>query len=102
MSHRAQHPDFDWFGAGWSAFHFPANPGSFPPLDDREAQHAWLMGFIAAWAECPVSAQRERASWGVGPCGRSIAAALEAVLADRAELLRQIQMFGIPLSPASA
>jgi hypothetical protein len=102
MSYRSNTPGDDWLGAGWSAFHFPVPPGSFPPLDDDEAQHAWLTGFIAAWAECPESVQRKRVSWGVGPCGRSIAAALEAVLADRLELLRQLQAFGVPMSPVSS
>lgn len=102
MSYPVNTPSVDWLGAGWSAFHFPVRPESFPRLDDHEAQHAWLTGFIAAWSECPQSPRRERASWGVGPCGRSIAAALEAVLADRAELLRQLQAFEIPLAPASA
>ena len=90
----------DWLGAGWSAFHFPVPPESFPPLDNVKAQHAWLTGFVAAWAECPESGQPKRVSWGVGPCGRSIAAALEAVLADRLELLRQLQAFGVRISPA--
>lgn len=93
-------PSVDWLGAGWAAFHFPVHPKSFPPLDDHEAQHAWLTGFIAAWAECPGSVRREGVHWGVGLCGRSIAAALEAALAGRAELLRQLEAFGIPLSPA--
>lgn len=100
MSYREQRPVVDWFDAGWAAFHFPVHPDFFPPLDDRTAQRAWLAGFGAAWAECPESVQREHVSWGVGLCGRTIAAALEAALAGRTELLRQFQMLGLPLTLA--
>jgi len=99
MSYLTSRPGNDWLGAGWSAFHFPVPPESFPPLDDDEAQHAWLAGFIAAWAECPDPAPNQHVSWGVGPCGRSMAAALEAVVGNRLELLRQLQAFAIPMSP---
>jgi hypothetical protein len=99
MSHRAQGPDFDWFGAGWSAFHFPVHPDAFPPLDDREAQRAWLAGFGAAWAECPEAAQRENTRSRFWLCERTVTAALKAVLAGRTELLRQLQLIGMAATP---
>ncbi len=100
MSHRAQDPDPDWFGAGWSAFHFPVPPDAYPPLDDRGAQRAWLAGFDAAWAECPEATQRERVRSETGLCGRTVTAALEVVLFGRTELLRQLQLFALPISTA--
>lgn len=99
MSHRAQDPDLDWFGAGWSAFHFPVPPDTYPPLDDRAAQRAWLAGFGSAWAECPEVAQRESARSGFGLCGHTVTAALETVLAGRTELLRQLRLLGMAASP---
>ena len=99
MSHRAQDPDPDWFGAGWYAFHFPVSPDNYAPLDDRAAQRDWLAGFGAAWAECPEAAQRESARSGFGLCGRTVTAALEAAFAGRTELLRQLRLLGMAASP---
>jgi hypothetical protein len=98
MSYHTRDPDFDWFGAGWAAFHFPVHPESFPPLDDRDAQRAWLAGFGAAWAECPDLTRRAHAAGAAGACGRTVTAALGAVLAGRTELHRQLALFVYSLS----
>lgn len=44
----------NWFDAGGAAYQRGAREGArFPPLNDMEAQRAWLGGFGAAWAEDP-------------------------------------------------
>ena len=35
----------DWFEG------LAEDPASFPPLNDRQAQRAWLAGFLASWSE---------------------------------------------------
>jgi hypothetical protein len=54
-----------------------AGCGLLSPLNDMEAQRAWLGGFGAAWA--------------CGPDERSVDEALARALAGRAELLRQLR-----------
>jgi hypothetical protein len=67
-----------WFDVGWEAFAKGwRDADSFPPLNDMEAQRAWLGGFGAAWA--------------CGPDERSVDEALARALAGRAELLRQLR-----------
>ena len=69
----------DWFEIGWEAFKEECwDADSFPPLDDMEAQRAWLGGFGAAWAAGPDEA---------GSVDEALARALEG----RAALLRQLR-----------
>ena len=42
---------FDWFDAGSRVLEGARTSDLFPPLDDAQAQRAWLAGFAGAWAE---------------------------------------------------
>jgi hypothetical protein len=69
----------DWFDVGWTACKDNAcDPEFLPPLNDIEAQRAWLGGFGAAWAE----ALEDR---------ESVDEALAQALEGREELLRQLR-----------
>jgi hypothetical protein len=68
-----------WFEAGWAVFKEERwDADFFPPLNDMEAQRAWLGGFGAAWASGPDAAG-------------SVDEALVRALAGRAALLRQLR-----------
>jgi hypothetical protein len=69
----------DWFAIGWDVCkNGLRDAASFPPLNDMEAQRAWLGGFGAAWATGPEEA---------GSVDEALARALEG----REELLRQLR-----------
>jgi hypothetical protein len=68
-----------WFEIGWAVFKEEQwDADFFPPLNDMEAQRAWLGGFGAAWAS------------GLDAAG-SVDEALVRALEGRAELLRQLR-----------
>ena len=71
--------DVDWFDVGWESFKEERwDADSFPPLNDMEAQRAWLGGFGAAWVEAADEAG-------------SVDEALMRALEGRAALLRQLR-----------
>ena len=42
----------EWFDAGSAVFEgMTEDPASFPPLNDRQIQRAWLAGFLVSWYE---------------------------------------------------
>lgn len=65
-----------WFGAGWAVYKGSAGEDWFPPLNDREAQRAWLGGFGAAWVEYPDVAACTSLLQGDGMGGESLDDAL--------------------------
>jgi hypothetical protein len=88
--------DCDWFGAVWAVFQANARPADDPPLNDMEAQRAWLDGFAAAWAECPEEAIVESEQTGGGCCGKALGLVLSTVLRDRQALRRQTRAHSLP------
>jgi hypothetical protein len=66
----------------------------FPPLNDMEAQHQWLGGFGAAWAEAPDVEAVTSIPESIRLNGESLDAALVRALTGRAELLRQLRAHG--------
>ena len=81
----------EWFEAGSAVFEATtADPASFPPLNDRQAQRAWLAGFLASWSEwldrqgLPLSDEQEAAT---------LDDRLTRTLRDRPELLRQLRSY---------
>ncbi|MGA7982110.1 MAG: hypothetical protein WCA32_18060 [Chromatiaceae bacterium] len=69
----------EWFDVGWDALtEGPRDDESFPPLNDMEAQRAWLGGFGAARVEASDD-------------GDSVDEALARALEGRAALLRQLR-----------
>ncbi|WP_295880529.1 histidine kinase [uncultured Thiohalocapsa sp.] len=71
-----------WSAAGIAVFHGSTDPTDFPPLDDGAAQHHWLGGFGAAWAECPAGAE--------GWCAQPLDVALMLALSGREQLLARV------------
>jgi hypothetical protein len=68
-----------WFESGWAVFKEERwDADFFPPLNDMEAQRAWLGGFGAAWVDASDEAG-------------SVDEALVRVLVGRAALLRQLR-----------
>ena len=80
----------DWFDAGWAVYKGSTGEDWFPPLNDREAQRAWLGGFGAAWVEYPDDEARASILMGDGLGGESLDDALTSALARRPELLEQL------------
>lgn len=76
----------DWFAAGMAVFWRSTEPADFPPIDDRDAQRAWLGGFGAAWAECPDATD--------GWCDEDLDVALTLALKGRERLLQQLLEYG--------
>jgi hypothetical protein len=73
--------DVNWFVVGERAQTVGVvgkGAGGLPPVNDIEAQRAWLGGFGAAWVADPRD-------------GESVEEALAQVLDGRAELLRQLR-----------
>jgi hypothetical protein len=79
-----------WFGAGWAVYKGSAGDDCFPPLNDIEAQRAWLGGFGAAWVEYPDAEATASILFGDGMGSESLHKALASALDGRAELLRQL------------
>lgn len=77
-----------WFGAGWSVYKGSTGEDCFPPLNDMDAQRAWLGGFGAAWVEYPDA--EASASILLGDGGESLYAALASALEGRPALLQQL------------
>ncbi len=81
-------PDVDWFDAGSAIFDgIIDDPALYPPLNDMQAQRAWLAGFGAGWIELP------EWSWlGSSPDPREgdIGEVLTRTLLHRPKLLRQL------------
>lgn len=84
----------DWFGAGWSVFCGTTDDVFFPPLNDIEAQRAWLMGFGAAWCEYPDNPTLHSTLFDDAPRDTPVVEALARALEGRAELLRQLRSHG--------
>ena len=81
-------PDVDWFDAGSAIFDGVTNdPSFYPPLNDIEAQRAWLAGFGASWIEFPECPETD-----VFPDRRrgEIGEVLSRTLLHRPQLLRQL------------
>lgn len=83
--------EMGWFGAGWAVFQGSTLPDDYPPMNDFDAQRAWLDGFAAAWSECPEEAIVASERTGDGLCGRTLGAALAKALGKHPDLLRQFQ-----------
>lgn len=79
-----------WFGAGWAVYKGSTGEDCLPPLNDIEAQRAWLGGFGAAWVEYPDAEAAASILSGDGMGGESLHEALVSALNDHTELLQQL------------
>lgn len=64
------------------------DPASYPPLNDRQAQRAWLAGFLVSWYEW---LDRQAADASADSSATTFDTHLSDALRDRPELLRQLR-----------
>ena len=92
MTMPAKIKEFGWFGAGWAVFKGGTKDTDYyPPLNDMEAQRAWLGGFGAAYAEYPDDEAIRSTLHGDGTGGESLNSLLTKALEGRACLLEQLR-----------
>jgi hypothetical protein len=88
-----QDNEIDWFEAGYTVGKGGSDDALYPPMDDMEAQRAWLGGFGAGWAEGP-DESLAATLFGVCTNRESVDEALMCALDDRPELLHQLRAHG--------
>lgn len=81
--------EIDWFDAGYVVAKGDSDNPVYPPMNDMEAQRAWLGGFGAGWAEGP-----DEEALGSNLAGNSVDEALTQALRERADLLHQLRAHG--------
>ncbi|ADC64087.1 hypothetical protein [Allochromatium vinosum] len=79
-----------WFGAGWAVYKGSMGDDCFPPLNDIDAQRAWLGGFGAAWVEYSDADGSASILIGDGMGGESLHDALASALKGHSVLLQQL------------
>jgi hypothetical protein len=89
-----QDNEIDWFEAGYTVGKGGSDDALYPPMDDMEAQRAWLGGFGAGWAEGPDKKAPASNLADDGDASDSVDQALTHAMRERADLLRQLRTHG--------